>query len=195
MECSTVEKHTLKPKSSSRNQLTNYDSGFRASFAIMVTPKTMSLMSFHIKLIVLSMLKCICLAGSTLTTFTSVLPISLQRISTRRCQSRCSYSRGALQSTQFARVCTILLSTMPCQWVYPPFHFCLAALAEHQTLVARFSAGGTKEIEKEWKRQIEWNPHFISTCYSLQDRLYERDWQHSWSTDHSVQSLSLYLKM
>ena len=56
-----------------------------------------------------------CLAGSTPTTFTLELPTSLQRISTRRCQSRCSYSRGALRSTQCAPVCTTLLSTMPCQ--------------------------------------------------------------------------------
>lgn len=69
-----------------------------------------------------------CLAGSTPTTFTLVLPISLQRTSTRRCRSRCSYSRGALRSTQCAPVCTTLLSTMPCQWVYPPSRFCPPAL-------------------------------------------------------------------
>lgn len=64
------------------------------------------------------------LAGFTLTTFTSVVPTSLRRISTRRCRSRCSYSRGALRSSQCAPVCTIPLSTMPCQWVSPASCFC-----------------------------------------------------------------------
>lgn len=80
-----------------------------------------------------------CLSGFTLTTFTLALPISPQRISTRRCQSHCSYSRGALRSTQCAPVCTTLLSTMPCQWVYTSFCFCLAALLKKEKKKKAFS--------------------------------------------------------
>lgn len=92
-----------------------------------------------------------CLAGSTQTTFTLVLPINLQRISTRRCQSRCSYSRGALRSTQCAPVCTTLLSTMPCQWVCPPPCFLSCNPAEHRTQATSVLADGKKEAERSEK--------------------------------------------
>ncbi|XP_062330742.1 carbohydrate sulfotransferase 15-like isoform X3 [Osmerus eperlanus] len=55
------------------------------------------------------------LPGFTQTISTSGLPISLQRTSTRRCQSLCSFLRGALQSTGCVPVCTTQHSTMQCQ--------------------------------------------------------------------------------
>lgn len=95
----------------------------------------------------------VCLSGSTPTTFTSVLPISLRRISTRRCRSRCSYSRGALRSTQCAPVCTTLLSTTPCQWVYPSCRaFVLNSPADQRTLATSKLTGGKTETEKGRER-------------------------------------------
>lgn len=105
-----------------------------------------------------------CLAGSTPTTFTLVLPINLQRISTRRCQSRCSYSRGALRSTQCAPVCTTLLSTMPCQWVCPPPLLLSRDPRRTSDSSNQRISWWEERNRKEWKRQMEWNPHFISTC-------------------------------
>lgn len=96
-----------------------------------------------------------CLAGYTPTTFTLASPISPQRISTRRCRNHCSYSRGALQSTQCAPVCTTLLSTMPCQWVVclPPTsvsHPCTKKTPAFSN--QQISWLERKTLKKEWKK-------------------------------------------